>query len=101
MSQRHERCQCSVQVRLATNRNQDLRMNGGRAEVEAEYDIGFDNTGRIHALEIQVLVLGFLQGACSCFFVKSPLSTAFRPASAAVHWADKLPCCANTSGFGW
>lgn len=41
-------------MRLATNRNQDMRMNGGRAETEVEYDIGFDDTGRIHALEIQV-----------------------------------------------
>ena len=30
-------------------------MNAGRAETEVEYDIGFDDTGRIHALEIQVL----------------------------------------------
>ena len=44
-------------MRLATNRNQDMRMNGGRAETEVEYDIGFDDTGRIHALEIQVTVL--------------------------------------------
>ena len=46
--------QCDAQVRLQTNRNQDLRMNAGRAETEVEYDIGFDDTGRIHALEIQV-----------------------------------------------
>ena len=50
--------QCDVQVRLQTNRNQDLRMNAGRAETEVEYDIGFDDTGRIHALEIQVLFDG-------------------------------------------
>ena len=31
-----------------------MRMNGGRAETDVEYDIGFDDTGRIHALEIQV-----------------------------------------------
>ena len=43
-----------LQVRLQTNRNQDMRMNGGRAETDVEYDIGFDDTGRIHALEIQV-----------------------------------------------
>ena len=34
-----------------------MRMNGGRAETEVEYDIGFDDSGRIHALEIQVIVL--------------------------------------------
>lgn len=50
--------QCDAQVRLQTNRNQDLRMNAGRAETEVEYDIGFDDTGRIHALEIQVLLDG-------------------------------------------
>ena len=33
-----------------------MRMNGGRAETEVEYDIGFDDTGRILALEIQVTV---------------------------------------------
>lgn len=44
-----------LQVRLQTNRNQDMRMNGGRAETDVEYDIGFDDTGRIHALEIQVV----------------------------------------------
>ena len=31
-----------------------MRMNGGRAEREVEYDIGFDDSDRIHALEIQV-----------------------------------------------
>ncbi|CAL5222937.1 g5372 [Coccomyxa viridis] len=46
------------QVRLQTNRNQDMRMNGGRAETDVEYDIGFDDTGRIHALEIQAYMLG-------------------------------------------
>lgn len=44
----------ALQVRLQTDRNQDLRMNGGRAETDVEYDIGFDDTGRIDALEIQV-----------------------------------------------
>ena len=57
----HELGKCSdssghAQVRLATNRNQDMRMNGGRAETQVEYDIGFDDTGRIHALEIQVTI---------------------------------------------
>ena len=42
------------QVRLAVNRNQDFRMNNGRAAVEVEYDIGFDDSGKILALEMQV-----------------------------------------------
>ena len=29
-------------------------MNGGRAETDVEYDIGFDDSGKILALEIQV-----------------------------------------------
>ncbi|BDA48926.1 probable indole-3-acetaldehyde oxidase [Coccomyxa sp. Obi] len=41
------------QVRLAVNRNQDFRMNNGRAAVEVEYDIGFDESGKILALEMQ------------------------------------------------
>ena len=51
-------------MRLATNRNQDMRMNGGRAETEVEYDIGFDDTGRIHALEIQVTLSAALFWSC-------------------------------------
>ena len=54
----HDNCVMFVplhlQVRLQTNRNQDLRMNGGRAETDVEYDIGFDDSGKILALEIQV-----------------------------------------------
>lgn len=42
------------QVRLAVNRNQDFRMNNGRAAVEVEYDIGFDDSGKVLALEMQV-----------------------------------------------
>lgn len=45
---------CDRQVRLAVSRNQDFRMNNGRAEVEVEYDIGFDRDGRVRALEMQV-----------------------------------------------
>ena len=43
-----------MQLILQTNRNQDMRMNGGRAETDVDYEIGVDDTGRIHALEIQV-----------------------------------------------
>ena len=47
-------CGCSaslwlhMQVRMSVNRNQDLRMNAGRAAIELEYDIGFDDSGKIH-----------------------------------------------------
>lgn len=34
------------QVRLVLNRNADLRMIGGRNEMDAEYDVGFDDDGR-------------------------------------------------------
>lgn len=37
-----------VQVRMSVNRNQDLRMNAGRATIDLEYDIGFDDSGKIH-----------------------------------------------------
>ena len=37
-----------MQVRMSVNRNQDLRMNAGRAAIELEYDIGFDDSGKIH-----------------------------------------------------
>ena len=37
-----------MQVRMSVNRNQDLRMNAGRAAIDLEYDIGFDESGKIH-----------------------------------------------------
>ncbi|KAK9918869.1 hypothetical protein WJX75_007680 [Coccomyxa subellipsoidea] len=49
------------QVRLAVNRNQDFRMNNGRAAVEVEYDIGFDDSGKVLALEMQAYLLGGAQ----------------------------------------
>ena len=36
-----------VQVRISVNRNQDLRMNAGRATIDLEYDVGFDDSGKI------------------------------------------------------
>lgn len=33
-------------------------MNGGRARIDLEYDIGFDSSGKIHALDLRVYMLG-------------------------------------------
>ena len=33
-------------------------MNGGRARIDLEYDIGFDSAGKILALELHVYMLG-------------------------------------------
>ena len=33
-------------------------MNGGRARIDLEYDIGFDDTGKIHALDLRLFLLG-------------------------------------------
>ena len=41
------------QVRLPVSRNQDLAMNNGRAAVQVEYDIGYDESGKVLALEMQ------------------------------------------------
>ena len=39
--------QCTdLQVRVVLNRNADLRMIGGRNEMDAEFDVGFDDEGR-------------------------------------------------------
>ncbi len=35
-----------AQVRIVLNRNADLRMIGGRNEMDAEFDVGFDDEGR-------------------------------------------------------
>jgi len=48
----------AVQVRMSVNRGQDLRMNGGRARIELEYDVGFDDSGKIHALDLRLFLLG-------------------------------------------
>ncbi|KAA6423444.1 MAG: Aldehyde oxidase, partial [Trebouxia sp. A1-2] len=46
------------QVRMSVNRGQDLRMNGGRARIELEYDVGFDDSGKIQALDLHLFLLG-------------------------------------------
>ena len=33
-------------------------MNGGRARIDLEYDLGFDSSGKIHALDLRVFMLG-------------------------------------------
>lgn len=43
---------------MSVNRAQDNRMNGGRARIDLEYDIGFDSTGKILALDLHVYMLG-------------------------------------------
>ena len=48
----------AVQVRMSVNRGQDLRMNGGRARIELEYDVGFDDSGKIHAVDLRLFLLG-------------------------------------------
>ena len=48
----------AVQVRMSVNRGQDLCMNGGRARIELEYDVGFDDSGKIHALDLCLFLLG-------------------------------------------
>lgn len=46
-----------TQVRMSVNRNQDLRMNAGRATIDLEYDIGFDNSGKIDVSSAHSCVL--------------------------------------------
>ena len=43
---------------MSVNRGQDARMNGGRARIELEYNIGFDDSGKIHALDLRMFLLG-------------------------------------------
>lgn len=43
---------------MSVSRAQDSRMNGGRARIDLEYDIGFDDSGKIHALNLNVYMLG-------------------------------------------
>lgn len=55
------------QVRLATNRNVDMAMNGGRCYTETEYSVGFDSEGKITALDIKVYLVSGAYMDCSCF----------------------------------
>jgi xanthine dehydrogenase molybdopterin-binding subunit B/xanthine dehydrogenase iron-sulfur cluster and FAD-binding subunit A len=48
-------------VRFALNRNDDVRMTGGRHELEFEYEAGFNADGKVVALKIEA----FLNGGCS------------------------------------
>jgi xanthine dehydrogenase molybdopterin-binding subunit B len=41
-------------VRFSLNRNDDLRLNGGRCYGEVEYNVGFDSSGKISAMEVKV-----------------------------------------------
>ena len=44
---------------MSVNRNQDLRMNAGRATIDLEYDIGFDDSGKIHVSSAQACIYAF------------------------------------------
>ena len=41
------------QVRLATSRNDDMAIFGGRPALGCEYRVGFDGEGRILALDLR------------------------------------------------
>jgi xanthine dehydrogenase molybdopterin-binding subunit B len=51
-------CSFVGQVRLVTTRQQDFRMFGGRAEKHIEYSVGWDDDGRITALDIATVIQG-------------------------------------------
>jgi len=44
-----------AQVRIVLNRNADLRMIGGRNEMDAEFDVGFDDEGRCAIIKRRAL----------------------------------------------
>jgi len=46
------------QVRLALNRNTDMALCGGRPEYDVTYDVGFDDQGRLLAVDIKCVLLG-------------------------------------------
>ncbi|KAG1670983.1 hypothetical protein FOA52_014372 [Chlamydomonas sp. UWO 241] len=46
------------QVRFAVDRNSDFAMFGGRCDTRATYDFGYDDTGKIHAIDMTVNCLG-------------------------------------------
>lgn len=45
-------------MRLATTRNADMAMFGGRMHTYITYDVGFDDEGRVLALNIHGTLLG-------------------------------------------
>ena len=45
-------------VRLVLTRAEDMATIGGRCELEAEYDVGFDAGGRVVALAVRAVLLG-------------------------------------------
>ena len=59
-------------------------MNGGRARIELEYDIGFDSSGKIQALEMCIYMLGGIVMGGSTVDVFS-LSGMIDQVSAALH----------------
>ena len=63
-------------VRLVLTRAEDLTMIGGRCEMEAEYDVGFDDAGVIQALAIRAIFLGGARKEISIFIPQLMLGTA-------------------------
>jgi xanthine dehydrogenase molybdopterin-binding subunit B len=51
-------CMNQIQVRLVTTRQEDFRMFGGRAEKTMEYSVGWDDEGRITAVDMAVTCVG-------------------------------------------
>ncbi len=66
------------QVRLAANRNADMAMIGGRCQVDVTYSVGFDEEGRLLALDLEhvLTVRGVrTQSQWECCVVRSHLSS--------------------------
>ena len=79
-------------------------MNGGRARIELEYDIGFDSSGKIHALDMGIYMLGGIVMGGSTVDVFS-LSGMIDQVSTTLHLQgfpcllpSSLPCPCLTAG---
>ncbi len=65
-------------------------MNGGRARIDLEYDIGFDDNGKIHALDLRLFLLGgIVMGGSTVdvFSLAAMLDQVQLPLQAALHQA--------------
>ena len=61
---------CSLtQVRFAVDRNTDLALFGGRCEVLARYDVGFDDEGHIQAVDMVCVTQVGGKSECACWCV--------------------------------
>ncbi|CAI5994165.1 unnamed protein product [Closterium sp. NIES-64] len=68
-------------VRMALERKADTALVGGRHESRARYDVGFDETGRVHALRVSAV----LNGGCS-ETMSNWLPMAYGPAVTQYDW---------------